>query len=89
MSRTGKAVLWGYSLISLAAAALAVIGTQGLFGVAPDGLSAVYLILVGIPWSFMVSALMLAGVPVVVGQAAIFVAPLINIWILTRIFRRR
>jgi hypothetical protein len=88
VSRTGKVILWGYGLVSLAAAALAVIGTQGLFGTAPDGLAAVYLILVGIPWSLLISVLLPAGLSVVVGQVAVFVAPVVNFWLLARLFRQ-
>ncbi len=48
-----KIVLGLYGAACLAALALAVIGTQGLFGTAPDGLAAVFAIALALPWSLI------------------------------------
>lgn len=47
---------WLFALLYLAALAILVIGTFGLFGTAPDPLSGVYLIPLGFPWNHMIDA---------------------------------
>ena len=67
--------------------AIAVIGTQGLFGTQPDGLAAVFLIFVGLPWSLLVTPIALLGLPVVIGQVLVVLIPIVNIAILIRLCR--
>ena len=45
-----------YALSCAGSLALLLIGTRGLFGVAPDGLAAVYAIVLAMPWSLLLSA---------------------------------
>ena len=71
--------------VCLAAYAIALIGTQGLFGTTPDGLAAVFLIFVGLPWSLLATPLALLELPIIIGQATIVVAPLINLYILWKV----
>ena len=76
-------------LLYVAAMAIAVIGTQGLFGVAPDGLAAVWLIFLGIPWSLFLSVATLFGLPVIVGQIAVAVFPILNLYLIWRLCHGR
>lgn len=76
-------------LVYLAALALAIIGTQGLFGVQPDGLAAIWLIFVGMPWSLIVTPIALLGMPIFIGQILAVLLPIVNIVILIRICRSR
>ena len=49
-----KIVLALYGMLCVAALALAIIGSEGLFGVEPDGLAGVFAIGVALPWSLIV-----------------------------------
>ena len=84
----------------LACLALAITGTKGLFGMAPDPFAAVPLILAGAPWSLVpalaialagtdVSVTLLDGVLVPTGQAVAALAPIANIWWLMRKCRQK
>ena len=71
-----------YLLLYLAALGAAFVGTRGIFGFAPDGLSAVYLVILGFPWTFVLAAI---SVPEALGRIVIGGAPLLNAliaWIL-------
>ena len=78
-----------YLLCYLAALAMAIIGTRGLFGVERDGLSAVYLLFFGMPWTLALPALPLDSIPEVLGQILMAALPLINIFWLRWICRKR
>ena len=84
-----RLLIGGGILLYLAALAVAIIGSQGLFGVQPDGLAAVWLIFLGFPWTLAMAPLMMAGLPVLIGQAFAVVAPLVNLWIAQRLCRGR
>ena len=75
-----------YLLLYLAALSAAVVGAKGLFGVSPDGLSAVYLVFLGIPWTL---ALAFLPVPEVLAQIAFGAAPLLNAAIAFALCRRK
>ena len=79
---TGAAVL-----LYAGALALAVVGTRGLFGVQPDGLAAVWLIFLGLPWSLLITPIALLGLPIVIGQGLAVLLPLVNIYLLHRLCR--
>lgn len=64
---------------------VALIGTQGLFGIQPDGLAAVYLILLGMPWSL----LLWQSLPLIVNQTLIVILPLLNVLVIWLLCRRR
>lgn len=77
-----------FALAWAASAALALIGTQGLFGTQPDGLAAVWLIFVGMPWSLGLVALDTAlGLPDWAGMALAYAAPGITLSLLLRLGR--
>ena len=84
-----RAVIGAAILIYLATLAIAIIGTQGLFGTQPDGLAAVFLIFVGLPWSLLVTPIALLGLPGVIGQVLIVLLPIVNIVILIGLCRGR
>ena len=73
-----------FALAYVVAVAVAIIGTQGYFGQSPDGLAAVFLILVGIPWSLSSVVVGLAEWPIIIGQIIIVCAPLITLYRLWR-----
>lgn len=77
-----------FALAYFAAAAIAIIGTQGYFGQSPDGLAAVYLIVVGLPWSLSAVVVTLTQAPDIIGQVIIFVAPMITLFLLWRALHR-
>ena len=54
MNRLCRGFQIGFALAWLAALALLVIGTWGLFGQARDPLAAVYLVLLGLPWTRLI-----------------------------------
>ncbi len=84
-----RLLIGGGILFYLAALAVALIGTQGWFGVQPDGLAAVYLIVLGTPWTLVMAPLLMMGLPILIGQMVALAAPLLNLYILRRICRRR
>ena len=51
MDRSCRLALYGFLGLNLAALALLVVGTFGLFGLERDPLSGVLLVLLGLPWS--------------------------------------
>ena len=89
--KNGTNVLWRRLLLGAGvvvcggAYAIALIGTQGLFGTTPDGLAAVFLIFVGLPWSLLATPFALMELPVIFGQIVIVAAPLINLFILWKL----
>ena len=64
--------------------AVAAIGTQGFFGVQPDGLAAIWLILVGLPWNLVLGPLIVIGFPTWLGQVIAVLSPLLTLFILAR-----
>ncbi|MFD1343473.1 hypothetical protein [Litorisediminicola beolgyonensis] len=82
---------WGaglFALAWLASAALALIGTQGLFGTQPDGLAAVWLIFVGMPWSLGLVAIdTLLDLPDWAGMALAYAAPGLTLALILRLGR--
>ena len=89
MIRFCRLAIGVYALLYVVALAVAVVGTQGLFGTQPDGLAAVWLIFLGLPWIIGLTPLSLVGLPVIIGQVVAVVAPLLNIWLLWRFCRSR
>ena len=61
-----------------------IIGTQGLFGVQPDGLTAIWLVILGLPWTAVTTPLVYVGLPMILMKATVLVAPILNIWLLSR-----
>ena len=76
-------------LLYVGAVALAYVGSKGLLGYAADPFWAIFLMLFGMPWNFAVSFGNLAGFPPVLGNIAVLITPLINLWILRKICRGR
>ena len=83
-----RIAIGGAVFLYLAAVLIAIIGTQGLFGVQPDGLAAVWLIFVGLPWSLLITPIALMNFPVFIGQVLAVLLPIVNIVILHRLCRR-
>lgn len=82
---TGAAIL-----LYVVALAIAVVGTQGWFGVQPDGLAAVWLIFLGMPWTLMMTPIALFDGPAIIGKILAFLFalfPIVNIVILFRLCR--
>lgn len=91
MARYGKLCIAGavaFVLVYLAAFGFAVIGTRGLFGVEPNNMAAIWLILLGMPWTLLLAALPADGLELF-GRLFIALAPLLNLWLATRTCRRR
>ena len=84
-----RLVLFAVFVAYLGALALAVIGTQGYFGVQPDGLTAIYLVALGIPWSFALMPLAFFEAAIPLLQLAVVVLPLVNLWLLWGRCQRR
>jgi|GEM_PF-1356727 len=80
---TGLIVL--YALACLASLVLALVGTQSLAGVEPDGLAAVWAIVLALPWSLIGLALLPDEVPALVSALVLVTAMVINLGILTLI----
>jgi hypothetical protein len=78
-----RIAFWVYGALWLVAA----IGTQGLFGTSPDPFAALFLILLGLPWSPLLAPLTYFGAPVIVSQICIVLMPGLNIFVLWRLFR--
>lgn len=82
-----RIVIWILVLLWLAALALLLIGTLGLFGQEQDPLSGVFLVLLGMPWIYLVDLLPQAAWP-----WATALAPGLNILViltLCRLFHAR
>lgn len=76
-----KWLLGIYVLLYLAALALLIIGTFGLFGQEQDPLAGVFLLPLGLPWNLLLDRIGLAGpLPMVL-------APLLNIAIVWGLWR--
>jgi hypothetical protein len=91
MGRYGKLCLAGFAvflLVYVAAFGFAVIGTRGLFGVEPNNLAAIWLILLGMPWTLLLAALPGDGLEMF-GRLFVALAPLVNLWLVSRVCRRR
>jgi len=69
----------------LGAGVVFALGTTGLFGVARDPLSGVYLVLLGLPWTAIAAPLPLGPLGPVIGVAA----PGVNLAILVALCRLR
>ena len=78
-----RIVVWGFVLLYGLALTVALVGTKGLFGMPPDGLAAVYLILLGQPW-----AMLAGGLPAPFGMWGAVAAPAINLLLLFWLCRR-
>lgn len=76
-------------LLYAVALAIALIGSLGLFGLQPDGLAGVYLIVLGFPWSMALLPLASLGVPSPILLIATVAAPLVTLWFLYRLCRCR
>ena len=74
--------------VYLATLAIAIIGTQGLFGTTPDGLAAVFVIFAGLPWSLLATPLVIFESPLWIGQAWVVLSPLITLWLIWRLCSR-
>ena len=72
-----RAGLWIYAALYLLALVVFAIGVFGWFGVEPDPLSGVYLVLIGQPWIYMVGVFPEAAWPF-----AAVLTPAINLGIL-------
>jgi hypothetical protein len=77
-----RAAVWIFGLLYLAALALYVIGTFGLFGSDSGPLAGIYLVPLGLPWHFLVK---LAPEPAWPWIAAAL--PMINLLILSLVCR--
>ena len=76
------AVIGLYGLACAAAMALMIVGTMGLWGVEPDGLAAVWAILLALPWSLAGLALLPDEVPPLVSAGVVVAAMAINLGLL-------
>lgn len=56
MRRVLTVVFWIFLVLWIAASAIFLIGTFGLFGAEPDPLSAAFLIPLGLPWNKVLGA---------------------------------
>ncbi|MEM7752021.1 MAG: hypothetical protein AAF230_01330 [Pseudomonadota bacterium] len=91
MGRYGKACFAGlavFFLFYVIAFIVAVIGTRGLFGVEQNTMSIIFLILLGMPWSMTLAGLPADGLEIV-GRLVVALAPILNLWLLSRACRRR
>lgn len=70
-----------YVVLYLAALALLIVGTFGLFGQAEDPLAGVFLVPLGLPWNILLDRMGLAG------PLAGVLAPLLNIAIVWGLWR--
>lgn len=77
-----KAIVIIFGLAYLAALALLLIGTFGLFGQGPDQLSAVFSIPLGLPWNLFLDPL-----PEALRPRLAALAPALDFWILGGICR--
>ncbi|MEM9426761.1 MAG: hypothetical protein AAGA06_08660 [Pseudomonadota bacterium] len=75
-------------LLYIAVAIAAVVGTRGLFGFEENTDAVVLLIYMGLPWSLALAALPEDGLETAL-QAFVIAAPIINLWLISRICRRR
>ncbi len=87
--RICRVLILVYLLLYLVALAIAIVGTRGLFGVQPDGLMAVYLLFLGMPWTLALPVLPLASMPEVLGQLIVAALPILNILWLRWLCRKR
>lgn len=71
-----------YGLACVAAMVLMVVGTMGLGGVEPDGLAAVWAIVLALPWSLAGLALLPDPTPPLAGAAVVVAGMAINLGLL-------
>ncbi|AKI01275.1 hypothetical protein IMCC20628_02577 [Hoeflea sp. IMCC20628] len=74
LARVLTVIIWGFALAAAASFALAIVGVLGLAGFEPDPFSAIFAMLLAMPWFFLVDpvstgaaevwsfALLLAGI---------------------------
>lgn len=71
-----------YGLACVAAMVLMAVGTMGLGGVEPDGLAAVWAIVLALPWSLAALALLPDEVPPLAGAGVVVAGMAINLGLL-------
>lgn len=82
MHRACKIVVAGFLLLYLFALLVLAAGTFGLFGAEHDPLSAIYVVVLGLPWNRLIDAFPAASRPWLAAGA-----PLVNLLILWAICR--
>ena len=87
--RVCRVLIIVYILLYLIALAVAIVGTRGLFGVQPDGLMAVYLLFLGMPWTLVLPVLPLGSMPELLGQLIVAGLPILNLICLVWFCRRK
>ncbi len=87
-SRLCLAVLAAFLVAYVFVGALAVIGSRGMFGVEPDPLSVVWLVIIGLPWTLLLGILPGDSIPEFLARLFIALVPLLNLWLLSRLCRR-
>ncbi len=91
LSKILSVALWVYGAACLASLTLAVVTVYGLFGVEPDGLGAVFALLLASPWVFLVG-FPDAHLPALLNLALLVAYMALNaalLWILQGLLRRR
>jgi hypothetical protein len=78
-----------FLLFYLVAGLIAVIGVNGLFGFEENSLAVIWLIFLGMPWTMVLALLPASGVLPWIGLGFIALVPLFNLWLLSRVCRRR
>lgn len=81
-----RIVSWLFALLYLAALAIYLIGTFGLFGAERDPLSGVFLVPLGWPWNWLIDLLPASFARAYPALAAL--SPLVNLAIIGFICRR-
>ncbi|MGR3513378.1 MAG: SCO4225 family membrane protein [Paracoccaceae bacterium] len=76
-------------LLYVAAIVFAVVSSRGLFGLEANSLPVIWLILMGVPWTFLLAVLPETAVPEVLARIFVAAMPLLNIWLLSRSCRKR
>jgi len=87
MGRPCKFVIAAFLLLYIAALAILVVGTYGLFGAERDPLSGIFLMPLGLPWNHFLSDL-----PTALLRWVVVTSPLVNVfllWLLCRAVARR
>jgi hypothetical protein len=85
MRRACGIVVYGFLLLYLLALGLLAVGTFGLFGAERDPLSAIYVLVLGLPWTRLIDVFPAALHPWLAAGA-----PLVNfliLWAICRAFR--
>lgn len=87
----GRACLFlrsGLVVIYVGLCVVALITSRGLFGLAENTDAVIALIYMGLPWSLALAALPGDGLELAL-QVFVVAAPIINLWLLSRICRSR